>query len=81
MTGNNNNATMTLTPKCGAGIDHRRRIIKLEEDNEDQWKVINQLRNRPPVWATAIISLLTFLLGCSITYAALIIRVVKLKEV
>lgn len=74
---NNNNTTMTLTPKCAAGVDNRRRLLSLEKDNEEQWEVINQLRNRPPVWATAIISLLTFLLGCSLTYAALIVRTVK----
>jgi len=43
----------------------------LKKDNDEQWTAINQLRNRLPTWATVVISLLTFLLGCSLTYAGL----------
>ncbi|MBA7608067.1 hypothetical protein ES703_15242 [subsurface metagenome] len=66
-----NGKNLNLTPQCAAGVDTRRRVIELEKNDEDQWDAINQLRNRLPVWATMIISLLTFLLGCSITYAAI----------
>lgn len=65
------NNTSDIKPACGAGIDNRRRIINLEQSDKQQWTAINQLKNRPPVWATAVISLLTFLLGCSLTYAAI----------
>lgn len=66
-----NNHNGNIKPRCGAGIDNRRRIIELEKSRDELWSAIDKLRNRPPVWATAIISLLTFLLGCSLTYAAL----------
>jgi len=49
-------------------------IENLKENNKEQWTAINKLRNRLPTWATAAISLLTFLLGCSVTYAGLLIR-------
>lgn len=35
-------------------------------------KSVDAIRNRPPVWATALISFLTFLLGCSITYISMV---------
>jgi hypothetical protein len=66
------NNDKNLQPGCSAGVDHRRRIMYLEKENDDQWTVINQLRNRLPVWATIVISLLTFLLGASISYAAMV---------
>ncbi len=66
----NNDATMTLTPKCAAGVDTKRRVIELEKDKDEQWKAIDRLRNRLPNWATAVISLLTFLLGCSLAIIA-----------
>jgi len=53
-------------------------IKTLKENDKDQWDAINRLRNRPPIWATAIISLLCFLLGCSLTYAGLITRLTGL---
>jgi len=53
---------------------HNIRIKKVEADTEKQWEAINELRKRPPIWCTAIISLLSFLLGAAITYAGLIGR-------
>ena len=44
-------------------------IKQLKKDTDEQWTAINQLRNRLPAWATIVISLLTFLLGCALTYA------------
>jgi hypothetical protein len=46
-----------------------------KKETEDQWTAINNLRNRLPTWATITISLLTFLLGCSLTFAALADRI------
>lgn len=34
------------------------------------WSSVNRIRERPPVWATAAISLLTFALGVAITLAS-----------
>lgn len=59
--------------KGHSGIDER--ISKVEGETEKQWKVLDQLRNRLPVWATIVISLLTFLLGGTMTYAAFAVKV------
>ena len=59
--------------KSHSGIDER--LSKVEAETEKQWKVLDQLRNRLPVWATIVISLLTFLLGASITYATFAVKV------
>lgn len=53
---------------------HTSKIDRLEKETEDQWTAINKLRDRLPVWATISISLLTFLLGCSLTYAVLAMK-------
>lgn len=49
-------------------------LAELQKDKDEQWDAINALRNRLPTWATIVISLLTFLLGCSVTLAALASR-------
>jgi len=66
MTGEKNNNTFC---KAHSGVDER--IKNLEDSDKDQWQVINQLRNRLPVWATLLISILTFLLGAALTYASM----------
>jgi len=54
--------------------NHEVRIGHLEINTEKQWAAIEKLQNRLPVWATLVISLLTFLLGAAITYASLAAR-------
>ena len=51
-------------------------IENLQKEDTEIWKAIEvirtdvkQLVNRPPVWCTGVISLLTFLLGVAITVA------------
>ncbi len=58
-----------------SGIDER--MSNVEAETEKQWKVLDQLRNRLPVWATIVISLLTFFLGASVTYAAFAVKIVQ----
>jgi len=58
--------------KAHSGIDQR--LKGLENDTKDQWAAINLLRNRLPVWATIIISVLMFLLGATATYAGLAVK-------
>lgn len=45
-------------------------LENLKISDEKQWTAIEKLQNRLPVWATFTISLLTFLLGFTISYAA-----------
>jgi len=49
-------------------------IKNLKDSDNRQWEAIEELQKRLPVWATVVISLLTFLLGCSLTYASLAVR-------
>ena len=69
-----------MTPKCAAGVDTRRRVIRLETDNEDQWNAINKLRDRLPVWATLLFSVISLLLGGALTYAALAGRLAQVGQ-
>ena len=61
--------------RAHSGIENR--ISKVEAETEKQWKVLDELRNRLPIWATIVISLLTFLLGASVTYATFVVKVAK----
>lgn len=50
-------------------------IIDVKDDTSKQWDEINHIKNRPPIWCTAVIAILSGLLGSVLTYAALIIKV------
>lgn len=41
----------------------------LKASDKRQWAAIERLQNRLPVWATLLMSVLTFFLGCAITMA------------
>lgn len=51
---------------CEASITNREQMIILKESDKELWSAVNVLRNRLPVWATIVISLLTFLLGTAV---------------
>lgn len=55
-------------PVCAAHSGIESKIQSLEDSDAKQWEAIEKLQNRLPVWATIIISLLTFLLGLSIGF-------------
>ena len=63
-----------MTEKCDEHSGCVAEIANLKQSDEKQWQAIKKIQNRPPIWATAVISLLTFLLGCSLTYAGLVSR-------
>ena len=52
-------------------------IETLEVETEKQWKAIDRLQNRLPVWASMLISILTFTIGCITTYAVMLRNAVK----
>ncbi len=62
-------------PSCGGGIKTREIAISAKAIALANAGSIEKIKNRPPVWATAVISLLTFLLGCSVTYIGLLSRI------
>lgn len=66
--------------KCDDHSGCMAEIANLKASDKDQWEAIKKIQNRPPVWATAVISLLTFLFGCSLTYASLLSQIMELKQ-
>ena len=50
-------------------------VEDVREDTERQWTEINHIKNRPPVWCTVVIALLSASLGSVLTYAALAVRI------
>jgi len=76
----NGNGTPDPVNSCGVGIDNRRRIIALEKSDEGQWtalehlrahmdEAMDRLRNRLPVWATLVMSILTGIVGVLLALA------------
>lgn len=66
---------------CKAHSGIATKLDGLEHNDEEIWGAIEKLRdgldslrNRLPVWATLVISLLTFALGATMTYAAFAVR-------
>lgn len=66
--------------KCEDHSGCLKAIENLEKSDKKQWEVIERIQNRLPAWATLAISLLTFLLGCSLTYAALITKIAEMTK-
>ncbi len=56
---------------------HKEAIKTLKESDEKQWEAIERLQNRLPIWATTLISILTFAIGCVSTYAVMLHSSVK----
>ncbi len=56
---------------------HSEAINTLKDSDEKQWKAIEKLQNRLPLWATTLISILTFGMGCVSTYAVMLRNMVK----
>ncbi len=61
------------TPDERIGITETE-INTLKVSDENQWKAIDKLQNRLPAYGTIVISVLTFFLGCSTTYAVMALR-------
>ena len=57
--------------KCDQHSGFDARLENLEIDNRDQWTAINQIRNRLPVWATLVMTLMGTVLGITGTVAVL----------
>ena len=69
-----------MVSKCDEHSGCLKAIENLEKSDTQQWEAIKRIQSRPPVWATALISLLTFLFGCSVTYASLIAKLSELAK-
>jgi len=56
---------------------HEEAIGTLKVNDDNQWKAIAKLQNRLPLWATTLISILTFAIGCVSTYAVMLRNAIK----
>lgn len=52
-------------------------VKDVKDDTDKQWTELGRIRNRPPVWCTVVIGLLSGLLGSAMTYAALVVRLTQ----
>ena len=50
-------------------------VEDVRDDTNKQWTEINRIKNRPPVWCTVVIAVLSASLGSVLTYAALAVRI------
>lgn len=47
-------------------------VADVRDDTNKQWIEINHIKNRPPVWCTILMMLMSGFIGSIITYATLI---------
>ena len=66
--------------QCPAHSGIESEIKMLKESDKLQWVAIDKVMNRLPAWGTIIISLLTFLLGASVTYASMAIKIAEIAH-
>lgn len=66
--------------ECQAHSGLVQMIKDVRDDTDKQWTEINHIKNRPPIWCTAVIALLSGLLGSVITYAALAVRITQAAQ-
>lgn len=57
-----------------------RAIDDVKSDTDKQWTEINRIMNRPPIWCTVVIAVLSGLLGSVLTYAALVVRITEAAQ-
>jgi hypothetical protein len=61
---------VTKPEDCTLGATHTAEIVALQKSDTEQWADIDRIKNRLPVWATFIISILMTLCGVLVTMAA-----------
>lgn len=47
-------------------------VKDVRDDTDKQWLEINRIKNRPPVWCTILMMVMSGFIGSILTYAALI---------
>jgi len=47
-------------------------VKDVRDDTDKQWTEINRIKNRPPVWCTILMMVMSGFIGSILTYAALI---------
>ena len=63
-----------MTGPCEHHSGLENAISNLKESDVKQWQVLDKLQNRLPLWATTVISILTFLLGFSASWAGFLLK-------
>lgn len=64
--------------QCQQHSGFESRVDTLEKSDIKQWEAIEKIKDRIPVWGTILISVLTFSLGASLTYASLAIKMTEI---
>lgn len=63
---------------------HHSGLVQMIEDTKDdtgkQWTEINRIKNRPPVWCTVVMMVLSGLIGSILTYAALAVKIATVAQ-
>ena len=63
-----------MTEECKLHSGVMSDVKSLKDSDIMQWKAIERLQNRLPIWATAIISLLSAVTASALTYANLVTK-------
>ena len=71
---------MEASELCSQHSGFESRMETLEKSDVKQWEAIDKLMNRPPVYVSFVYGILTFLLGCAVTYASMAVKIAELTK-
>ena len=61
-----------------SGIESELQMLK--ESDKKQWEAIEKIMNRPPAYVSIVYAILTFLLGASVTYASMAVKIAEMTH-
>jgi len=66
--------------QCPAHSGIESEIKMLKESDKKQWEAIEKIMNRPPAYVSIVYAILTFLLGASVTYASMAVKIAEITH-
>jgi hypothetical protein len=71
---------MAQIERCPEHSGFESRIENLETSDKKQWDAIDRIMNRPPAYVSFVYAVLTFLLGASLTYASMAVKIAEMVK-
>ena len=66
--------------RCSEHSGMESRMETLEKSDIKQWEAIEKIMNRPPAYVSIVYAILTFLLGASVTYASMAVKIAEMSH-
>jgi hypothetical protein len=71
---------MATIERCPEHSGFESRVETLEKSDVKQWETIDRIMNRPPAYVSIVYAILTFLLGATMTYASMAVKIAEMTK-